>query len=50
MPSTRTPALGVMKFTILVDPSSLDIITIPSVCSMPGSREEDNNAFSLYDL
>ena len=30
-PLTGIPALCVMKFTILVDPS-LDIITIPSVC------------------
>ena len=44
-----------MKFTILVDPSSV-IITIYLVCliyGMPGSRAEDfkrNNAFSLNDL
>ena len=37
-PNIRTPALGVMKFTILVDPS-LDIIA--SYLFMPGSREED---------
>ena len=30
-PSTRIPALGVMIFTGLVDPS-LNIITIPSIC------------------
>ena len=42
-PSTRTPALGVIKFTILVDPLFVNI-TLQSaqfVCFMPGSKEED---------
>ena len=41
-PSQKTPAQGVMKFTILVDPTaSLVIISEYLLCSMPGGREED---------
>ena len=40
-PYTRTPAPGVMKFTIFVDPS-LVIISIHLVCiDLAWSREED---------
>ena len=42
-PSTWNPALGVIKFTILVDPSFFNI-TLQSeqcVCFMLGSKEED---------
>ena len=65
-PGTRTPAPGVMKFTIFVEPSLVIIstylvylihaliITIDLVClSIPRSREDDfyrNIAFSLYYL
>ena len=38
-PSTRNP--GVMKFTILVDPSLVMIIIYLFVWSMPGIRDED---------
>ena len=37
-PSTRITSLGVMKFTILVNPS-LDIITIPSVCLIGAEKK-----------
>ena len=41
-PSQKTPAQGVMKFTILVYPTaSLVIISEYLLCSMPGGREED---------
>ena len=49
-PSTRTPALGVIKFTILGH-SSLVIITILSFCLIYASvKRKRNKAISLYEL
>ena len=52
--STRTPAPGVIKFTILVDPSLVIIILYTQfVWSRKGSREKyfkRNVVFSLYNL
>ena len=49
-PSTRTPAPGVMKFSILVDPP-LVIITILSVCLLwpiPGTRTRVPGGHEIY--
>ena len=49
-PSTRTHALVVMKFTILVDPLLFIIIYIQSVWSMLRSSDEDFREHCIFPI
>ena len=49
MPNTRTPVPGVMKFTILVDPSTIYLLCLFYALEKK-SRFFKNDAFSHYNL